>query len=198
MIAGNARPVAAGRAGLSRVRSAMSTNEIGSHEHIDRRDVRAITEVISVLNDVGKVRGTDDLYEVVSDSGKSYTVDLRQRVCECSDFEYNLPVECDDVTTRRSCKHVTRCAYEIGARPISPRGRTATRSTTNSVCTLVENHSSPWTPRGRPPKTGRLGELSPTAAGNIPEIANVSRGCTSTTCHASSVTGRISTARIRR
>ena len=86
----------------------------GNHT-IDARDVRALTEVMSVLDDI---EPGEDIYTVVSGSGKQYTVDVRSGSCTCPDFEHNLPVEREDGTTRYTCKHVARVTYEISARPI--------------------------------------------------------------------------------
>ena len=57
------------------------------------RTVRALTEYHSVLDDVGPARGADGLYTVVSQSGKSYTVDARSWSCTCPDKSHNLGVK---------------------------------------------------------------------------------------------------------
>ncbi|MDS0284751.1 hypothetical protein [Haloarcula onubensis] len=74
----------------------------------DTRDVRALTEVHSVLDDVGRARGADDLFLVVSGSGSEYLVDMRTGTCECPDSEYR------DVT----CKHQKRVQFATGEREI--------------------------------------------------------------------------------
>lgn len=74
----------------------------------DELDRRALTQYLTVLEDVGRVRGADDLYLVVSQSGREYLVDHRDGVCECPDHRYR----------GRRCKHVRRVAFATGARPI--------------------------------------------------------------------------------
>ena len=83
-------------------------------ERIASRDVRALTEVMTVCNNIGRARGAADLYIVVTQSGNEYLVDIREGACECSDAQYNLPT--DD--GRQTCKHVARITYETGMRPI--------------------------------------------------------------------------------
>lgn len=76
---------------------------------IDEVDARALTEYMTVLEDIGRVRGADDLYLVVSGSGKEYLVDLRgEPSCDCPDHEYR----------GRRCKHIRRTLFAIGAQPV--------------------------------------------------------------------------------
>jgi len=75
------------------------------------RTVRALTEYHSVLDDVGPARGADGLYTVVSQSGKTYTVDARSWSCTCPDKSHNLGAD-------ELCKHARRCAFATGERPI--------------------------------------------------------------------------------
>ena len=81
-----------------------------THERIDftERDARALTECMTVLDDVGRARGADHLYLVVSESGSEYLVDLRAHTCECPDAEHR------DVL----CKHGRRAAFATGRREI--------------------------------------------------------------------------------
>ena len=72
------------------------------------RTEAALTDVMSVLDDVGLARGAPDLYLVVSSSGSEYLVDTREETCECPDDEYR------DIT----CKHRRRVAFVTGERPI--------------------------------------------------------------------------------
>lgn len=51
----------------------------------DRRTLRALTEPMSVLPELGRAKEADDLYLVVSSSGKEYLVDARDWACECAD-----------------------------------------------------------------------------------------------------------------
>lgn len=68
------------------------------------RDVRALTEYMTVLEDQGRVRGADDLFLVVSQSGREYLVDTREGSCECPDSLYS------DI----ECKHRRRVAFARG------------------------------------------------------------------------------------
>jgi len=81
----------------------------GSTE-LDKRDVRALTEVHSVLDDVGRARDAPDLYLVVSGSGSEYMVDLRTESCECADARHRDP--------DGGCKHVRRAQFATGARDV--------------------------------------------------------------------------------
>lgn len=77
-------------------------------DDLDDLDVRALTQYLTVLEDIGRVRGDDDLYLVVSQSGREYLVDRRDGVCECPDHQYR----------GRRCKHVRRVHFATGARPV--------------------------------------------------------------------------------
>ena len=74
------------------------------------RDVRALTEYLTVLNDVGRVRGADGLYLVVSQSGSEYLVDSRTERCGCPDAKHRDP--------EGGCKHVRRVAFATGDRSV--------------------------------------------------------------------------------
>ena len=76
----------------------------GTDRSIDARDARALAQYLTVLEDVGRARGAEDLYLVISESGSEYLVDARLGACECPDFEYR------DVR----CKHLRRVAFAIG------------------------------------------------------------------------------------
>lgn len=80
----------------------MNHNASRDNQSTDERDVRALTEYLTVLPDA------PGLFEVVSQSGASYTVDAREGACTCPDFEYR------DVI----CKHLRRVAFATGQRPI--------------------------------------------------------------------------------
>jgi len=77
---------------------------------LNDRDIRALTEYLTVLEDIGRARGAADLYLVVSQSGSEYLVDARLDACECADAEYRDP--------EGSCKHVRRVAFATGEREI--------------------------------------------------------------------------------
>ena len=84
------------------------SGEGGSVETLDSRDVRALTQYLTVLDDVGRARDAEDLYLVVSESGNEYLVDARAGTCECPDHRYR---EC-------RCKHLRRVAFATGEREI--------------------------------------------------------------------------------
>ena len=75
---------------------------------LEPRDVRAFTEVLTVLSDQPEVAGADELYLVVSESGSEYTVDARDGSCTCPDAVHR------DAT----CKHQRRVALATGARAV--------------------------------------------------------------------------------
>jgi len=79
----------------------MSTNEPHDHERtdLDARDVRALTEYMTVLDEGG------DMYTVVGQNGGTYTVDARGGRCTCPDHEHRGV----------RCKHLRRVAFATGA-----------------------------------------------------------------------------------
>ncbi|WP_254768256.1 hypothetical protein [Salinilacihabitans rarus] len=77
---------------------------------LDERDRRALEQYLTVLEDYGPAKGAEDLYVVVSQSGKEYLVDARTGACECPDAEYRRPTG--------GCKHVRRVQFATGRRPI--------------------------------------------------------------------------------
>lgn len=83
---------------------------------LDPRDVRALTQEMTIMEHVGQARGADGMFLVSSASGGEYLVDVFDDAnrCTCPDFERNLPT--DD--GRRTCKHAAAVLYTIGARPI--------------------------------------------------------------------------------
>jgi len=74
------------------------------------RTQRALTEYLTVLDDVDAAAGADGLYAVVSESGSQYLVDARTDSCECPDAEHRDP--------EGGCKHRRRVAFATGERPI--------------------------------------------------------------------------------
>ncbi len=79
-----------------------------SLEALDERDARALTQKMTVLEDLDRARGAPGLYVVVTESGRSYLVDVDGDVCECDDSLYR-GVE---------CKHVRRAKFATGQRDI--------------------------------------------------------------------------------
>ncbi len=79
-------------------------------EPLSDRDVRALTECMTALDDLGAVAGADGLYVVVSESGRSYTVDVSNGACTCDDAFYRSPAG--------GCKHVRRVEFATERREI--------------------------------------------------------------------------------
>lgn len=79
-----------------------------TQQPIDELDRRALTQYLTVLEDIGQVRGVDDQYFVVSQSGRQYLVDVDLDRCECADCRYR----------DRRCKHLRRVDFATGRRPI--------------------------------------------------------------------------------
>ncbi|WP_109745683.1 SWIM zinc finger family protein [Salinigranum rubrum] len=86
----------------------MTAYESDANECIEPRTERALNQYLTVLPDYDRARGADDLFMVVSQSGKEYLVDTRLGACECPDHEH-LGVR---------CKHLRRVAFAMGERPI--------------------------------------------------------------------------------
>jgi len=85
-----------------------STGGAETSPAVGERMVRALTECMVVLDDVGQARDAPGIYLVVSESGREYVVDDRLESCTCHDYQYR-PGE---------CKHLVRVAYATGAREI--------------------------------------------------------------------------------
>jgi hypothetical protein len=73
------------------------------------RTVSALTEVMTVLDSIGRARNAEDLFLVNSGSGSEYLVDTKTGSCECPWKQYNPGEE---------CKHQKRVAFATGERPI--------------------------------------------------------------------------------
>jgi hypothetical protein len=86
----------------------MTDYEPDGNERIDSRTERALTQYLTVLADVGRAKGADGLYLVVSQSGSEYLVDTHTGACECPDHEYRGV----------HCKHARRVAFATGERPV--------------------------------------------------------------------------------
>jgi len=80
---------------------------------LDPRDVRALTQYLTVLDDDPRVSGADDLFLVVSESGEEYLVDVRENSCECTDYRFRQAE-----LGERGCKHRRRVAFATGERAI--------------------------------------------------------------------------------
>lgn len=88
----------------------MATSQETSRAVVSLADheVRALTEKMSVLPDVGWASGAPGLYLIVSESGATYRVDADAGRCSCpSQFYRGGP-----------CKHTARVAYATRQREI--------------------------------------------------------------------------------
>jgi len=101
---------------------------------LDKRSVRALTECMSTLPKGG------DIYEVVSESGKSYAVDMQEGRCSCSDHKHRGV----------RCKHLRRVAYATGSESIPAW------ADTDAVDPLLGKHLD-GTPRQAAADGGSLG-----------------------------------------
>ena len=86
----------------------MSATHTTNDAELDRRDVLALTQYLTVLDDLPSVAGDDDRYVVVSQSGAAYLVDLGEGSCTCPDYRYR----------GGRCKHLRRVEFATGARQI--------------------------------------------------------------------------------
>lgn len=77
---------------------------------LDERDRRALTEYLTVLENIGRAKDAPGLYLVVSHSGREYLLDMVTGACECADSAYRRP--------DGGCKHVRRVSFEIGQRQV--------------------------------------------------------------------------------
>ncbi|MFW5896342.1 MAG: SWIM zinc finger family protein [archaeon] len=85
-----------------------ATNETNGTTDLDPRDVLALTQYLTVLDDLPPVADDDDRYVVVSQSGAEYLVDLGEGTCTCPDFRYR----------GGRCKHIRRVEFATGVREI--------------------------------------------------------------------------------
>lgn len=79
-------------------------------EQLAHRDVRALTEYMTILSDDGITNDAPGLYTVISKSERSYIVDLATGACECNDSVYHQPAG--------GCKHLRRVEFTTGRRSI--------------------------------------------------------------------------------
>lgn len=95
------------------VKLAMYANENAAEEAngIEKRTIRAAVESMSLDRHAGKAGE----YDVYSESGSVYRVDLIGGSCSCPDEEHNAPAG--------GCKHYRRVEMETGQRPVPELGR---------------------------------------------------------------------------
>ena len=77
---------------------------------LDTRDVLALTQYLTVLDDLPQVADDEDRYVVVSESGGAYLVDVRAGTCTCPDYRFR----------GNRCKHIRRVEFATGERAIPP------------------------------------------------------------------------------
>lgn len=75
-----------------------------ARQEVSSRDRRAAAERMFAH------RTAPGMFDVYSEAGEAHTVDLRQRVCDCRDFQYRRP--------DGGCKHVRRVLMLLGERPL--------------------------------------------------------------------------------
>lgn len=110
-------------------------------EAVDQLTIRAITEYMTVL-DV-----TEDIYQVVTQSGSAYRVDLRHPACTCPDFQRRgAEIECKhirrvklktDTTTLNSIQARLQYATEQRQRELT-RLESATRDLRSTIKTYKQ------------------------------------------------------------
>ena len=86
------------------------TDSADDEDVLDEVGARALTQYLTVLDDIGRVRDAPDLYLVVSESGSEYLVDARDDSCECPDSRYR--------DRPGGCKHLRRVAFATGRESI--------------------------------------------------------------------------------
>jgi hypothetical protein len=86
------------------------TDSADGEDVLDEVDARALTQYLTVMDDVGRVRDAPGLFLVVSESGSEYLVDARDAACECPDSQYR--------DRSGGCKHIRRVLFATGREAI--------------------------------------------------------------------------------
>lgn len=76
---------------------------------LEKRTRRALEEYITILPNAGNGDG-ETIVTAVSESGSSYTVDVREGRCGCPDSEHRNPTG--------GCKHLRRARFALGLRRV--------------------------------------------------------------------------------
>lgn len=93
------------------VDAAAPTDEVSALAALNDRDVRALTEAMTVLDERAPAPAdAAGLYHVTTASGSSYVVEPALAACDCADAEHRAPAG--------GCKHVRRVRFEVGTRPL--------------------------------------------------------------------------------
>jgi len=108
------------RAVLSQSGNSMNANDAGrenGHDdriELDDRTERALTEPLSAVSvDGTPLEGDETIVSVVSHSGESYDVDVREGRCSCPDARHREP--------EGGCKHVRRARVALGRETVDAR-----------------------------------------------------------------------------
>jgi hypothetical protein len=88
-----------------------TTDAVADVAELDDRDIRALIETMTVLDERAPAPAdADGLYHVTTASGSSYVVEPALGACDCPDAEQRAPAG--------GCKHVRRVRFEVGTRPL--------------------------------------------------------------------------------
>ena len=82
----------------------MAATASSADELVDTRDVRAATQYLYTVPYAPK------MYEVYSENGTRYVVDIESKACTCKDHQYRNPTG--------GCKHVRRVELALGVREL--------------------------------------------------------------------------------
>jgi len=94
---------------MSSASTTPDTDAVAALAQLSTRDVRALTETMTVLDECAPApANADGLYHVTTGSGASYVVEPRLGACDCPDAQYRDAI----------CKHILRVRYEIGQAPL--------------------------------------------------------------------------------
>lgn len=94
---------------MSSAKTDTETDPVAALAQLGTRDVRALTETMTVLNELAPApANAGGLFHVTTGSGASYVVEPRLGACECADSQYRDAI----------CKHILRVRYEIGQQPV--------------------------------------------------------------------------------
>jgi len=114
----------------------MTDYESGTHERIDSRTERALTQYLTVLPATRRAKGADGLYLVVSQSGSEYLVDNREGRCTCKAHEYRGV----------RCKHLRRVVFVTGEEPVPEGVDGVDPQLSEHVDPQLSEHVDPSTP----------------------------------------------------
>jgi len=90
---------------MSSASTTPDTDAVAALAQLGTRDVRALTETMTVLDECAPApANADGLYHVTTGSGASYVVEPELGACDCPDAQYRDAI----------CKHILRVRYETG------------------------------------------------------------------------------------